>query len=521
MLSHLKAGRTIPDTLPRYDSLVALLQASTARFPDHTALVCEGRTMTYAELGRAVAGLAAQFREAGHAGERVALMLPNSIETVVATFAILAAGAQVAPLNPFFTEGELGPIVSKADVAAIVCSESFREKAEMLATGASVKTVTVVGPEDIDRLTVSSTASLDALPAQEASSLALLIHTGGTTGVPKGVNHSHRSLLYSIYQHATMWPVEFGRERFLSVAPMFHIWGLGYATLVPVYAGGTHVIVPRYNTEQVLRTLSGQRITVFGGGPAPIYAGLASDPLIDTLDFSSLKYSLTGGAPSSAELHRKWRALTGCGLYEGWGMSEGAPLCVNPGNREPRPMSVGQPVPESEVQIIDLDTGERVLPRGERGEVRARGPQVMQGYRERPEETAATLRDGWLYTGDIGYVDSDGYLYLADRKKDMIISGGYNVYPREVDECLAAQPGIAEAAAVGRPDERMGEVLVAFVVREAGVSLSEEEVLDYCAERLVKYKRPVEVRFVDSLPRTGVNKIDRLTLREMTASLAT
>ncbi|WP_308366809.1 MULTISPECIES: AMP-binding protein [unclassified Microbulbifer] len=521
MQSHLTSTRGISDSLPRYDSLVAMLYASVERTPDRTALICEGRSLSYAELGRAVTGLALRLRETGHTGERLAVMLPNSIETVVASFAVMAAGAQLAPLNPFFTHRELLPIVSAAEFAAIICSDEMREKAGALASEAGVKSVLPLVPGDIDRLSSGAQAAGACEPLPAPDSPALLIHTGGTTGAPKGVDHTHRSLLFSIYQHAAMWPLEFGGERFLSVAPMFHIWGLGYATLVPVYASGTNIIVPRYDPERVLRALGDHKVTVFGGGPAPIYAGLASHPLTNTLAFSSLKYSLTGGAPSSAELHRKWRELTGCDLYEGWGMSEGAPLCLNPGDREPRPMSVGHPVPETELQIVDLERGDRVLSLGERGELRVRGPQVMRGYRNRSGETAATLRDGWLYTGDIGYVDSEGYVYLVDRKKDMIISGGYNVYPREVDECLVTKPGIAEAAAVGKPEERLGEVLVAFVALEAGVSMSEEDVLAYCAERLVKYKRPVEVHFVDSLPRTGVNKIDRLALREMAISIMT
>ncbi len=197
-------------------------------------------------------------------------------------------------------------------------------------------------------------------------------------------------------------------------------------------------------------------------------------------------------------------------------MSEGAPFCLNPcGSGKRKLLSVGNPVPETEVQIVDLDTGERVLPLGERGEVRVRGPQLMREYRNRPEETRLALRDGWLYTGDIGYVDDEGFVLLVDRKKDMVIVGGFNVYPREVDEVLFKHPKIREAATVGKPDHRLGEVLVAFVVLARGETLTEDEFFAYCKEEMVKYKRPVEVRFVDALPKTGTNKINRIALRGM------
>jgi long-chain acyl-CoA synthetase len=244
--------------------------------------------------------------------------------------------------------------------------------------------------------------------------------------------------------------------------------------------------------------------------------GLLASPLIKDADLGALKYCLSGGAPCPEELHRQWLARTGCPLLEGWGMTEGAPFCLNPYDDLRKILSVGNPVPETEVEIVDLETGERVLPLGEAGEVRVRGPQIMLDYRNNPAETSQTLRDGWLYTGDIGYVDADGFLFLVDRKKDMIIVGGYNVYPREIDEVLFSHPKIREAATVGKRDERLGEVVVAFVVLQANQKMGEEEFFAYCKENMVKYKRPVEVHFIDALPRTGTNKINRIALRELT-----
>ncbi|HKO18907.1 MAG TPA: AMP-binding protein, partial [Acidobacteriaceae bacterium] len=282
---------------------------------------------------------------------------------------------------------------------------------------------------------------------------------------------------------------------------------------------GTLVIVPRYQPEEVLRVLERERISVFGGGPAPIYMGLLQSPSFARTDFSSLRYCLSGGAPCPEELHRAWLQGTGCPLLEGWGMSEAAPLCLNRPDALRKLLSVGRPVPDTEVEVVDLETGTHLLPRGEAGEVRVRGPQLMRGYHGRPEATREVLRDGWLYTGDIGHLDADGDLFLVDRKKDMIIVGGYNVYPRQIDEVLFKHPAIAEAASVGRSDARLGEVLVAFVVLRPGATLSEADFFEYCRANLVKYRRPVAVSFLEALPRTNARKIDKRALRERAADL--
>jgi long-chain acyl-CoA synthetase len=272
-------------------------------------------------------------------------------------------------------------------------------------------------------------------------------------------------------------------------------------------------MVPKYEPDKVVEALDRYRVTVFGGGPAPIYMGLLASPVFDSADLSQMRYCLSGGAPCPEDLHHEWLRRTGQPLLEGWGMSEGAPFCLNPLDGQRKLLSVGNPVPGTEIEIVDLETGTEILPLGESGEVRARGPQNMLGYRNNPEETQRTLRDGWIYTGDIGYVDEDGFLFLVDRKKDMVLVGGYNVYPREIDEVLFNHPLIREAAAVGKPDARLGEVVVAFVVLNQGAQLSEDEFFAYCKDAMVKYKRPVEVFFVDALPKTGTNKINRLELR--------
>ena len=386
----------------------------------------------------------------------------------------MATCAQVAPINPFLTPSELKKQLGDVQACAIVSDKLSEEKAAGVAAQFNIPTRLTLGAggTTLDAWKADESLALDRARLPKLDDFALLIFTGGSTGVPKGVNHTHRGLLYSVLQHVTVWPCKFGEERFLNVAPMFHIWGLGYSTLVPIYTHSTLVMVPRYDADKVVQGLSDHKITVFAGGPAPIYMGLLTSPLFAKADLSQLRYCPSGGAPCPEELHREWLEKTGQPILEGWGMTEGAPFCLNLYDGKRKLLSVGNPVPGTELQVVDLENGDRVLPLGERGEFRVRGPQMMTGYRNQPEETARTLRDGWVYTGDIGYVDEEGFVFLVDRKKDMVIVGGYNVYPREVDEVLFKHPKIREAATVGKRDPRLGEVLVAFVVLDAGATLS-------------------------------------------------
>ena len=503
--------------LPVPQSLVHTLFEAVAAVPDNPAVIYNERTITYREFGRAVNGLAGLIAGAGiEAGDRVVVMSPNTIEMDVALMAVMATGAQVAPVNPFFTVAELTKVLKSIDAVLIVCDPAMQDKARAAAEALGIRDVIVLGEEGEQLDQWTGDAALDFVPERLPGfeDPALVIFTGGSTGVPKGVDHTHKGLIWSLLQHVSVWPIEYGKETFLNVAPMFHIWGLAYASWVPIYTGGTLVMVPRYEPDRVVADLAKYRVQIFAGGPAPIYMGLLSSPEFDRADLSALRYCLSGGAPCPEELHKEWLEKTGCPLLEGWGMSEGAPFCLNPYDGERRLLSVGNPVPETWCEIVDLETGETVLPLGETGEVRVRGPQMMRGYVNNPEETAIALRHGYMYSGDIGYADEDGFIFLVDRKKDMVLVGGFNVYPREVDEVLFNHPKIREAATVGKPDDRLGEVVVAFVVVEQGEELSNEEFFDYCKENLVKYKRPVDVHFIDALPRTRTNKINRLELRD-------
>jgi long-chain acyl-CoA synthetase len=512
-----RIGPKIPadPSLPFHESLVHMFRHAVERKPDTVAVIYQDLSITYRAFGRAVNGLAALLDSLGLEPGPIVVLMPNSIEMDVALTAVMTAGAQVAPVNPFFHVNEIGKVLDGFDPKAIVCHPTTSEKAHAVAEKLGIAHVINCGYETLAQWT--GDARLDFTPAKmpRADDLALSIFTGGSTGVPKGVNHTHRGLMWGLIQHLSVWPIPFGTGVFLNVAPMFHIWGLTYATWVPIFTAGTLVMIPKYDADEVVKGLAEHRVSIFAGGPAPIYMGLLRSPLFDQVDLSALKYCPSGGAPCPEDLHREWLKRTGCPLLEGWGMSEGAPFCLNLYDRERKLLSVGNPVPETEVEVVDLETGTRVLPMGEAGEVRVRGPQMMLGYHNKPEETAYALRDGFMYTGDIGYVDKDGFLFLVDRKKDMVIVGGYNVYPREIDEVLFNHPAIHEAASVGKRDDRLGEVVVAFVAVKTGAELNEEQLLAYCKDNLVKYKRPVEFHFIDALPRTGTNKINRIKLREM------
>jgi len=509
-----RGGDKIPANLPEYPSILHALAFAARHVPDRPAFICEGLTLTYAELARAVGFMADRLQSLGARGSRVVLMMSTSTEMAVASLGAMAAGAQVAPMNPNYTEREMTPLIADTEPAAIVCLPEYAEKARVQAAKIAGCQIEVVQPAGATIGAWAKDAGA-ALPKTlpEAADRSCIFFTGGTTGIPKGAEHNHAGLIAYGRQLTTLWPMSFDAERFLIVAPMFHVFGHHFSSIWPIYLRASVVLVPRYKPEVVLQELGRHKITVFPGGPAAIYVGLLACPDADKTDFSSLRICLAGGSPCSGTLLENWEKKTGAPILEGLGMSEGAPVTCSPAMAPRKLMSVGFVPPETDIQIVDLETGTRKMPTGERGEIRVRGPQFTLGYRNRPAETANAIRDGWLYTGDIGYFDEEGYLFVVDRKKELILVGGYNVYPREVDEVLHSHPAVQEAAAVAAPDEFKGEVVKAFVALKPGATLGEKELVAWCAERLAPYKVPVAVVFLDALPKTGPAKIDKLALR--------
>jgi long-chain acyl-CoA synthetase len=442
-----------------HPTVVHMLAAAAAARPQGEALVCGDRRVTYGEYFSFVNHLSHQLR-----GERIATLMPNSIEACVATFGVMASGAQLVPLNPLYTKREIDEIVADAQPSAVL------------------------------REVALSRGGQRELPNPD--SLALLQYTGGTTGKAKGVNLTHRSIAINVAQRETLLATAVG-ERVLCVMPLFHSYAMAMGLFLAANCRGTLVILDRYRPEEVLRVIKEEKITIFPGSPT-LFTGLMAHPDFGKTDWSSVHTCFSGSAALPEETLKRWEAAVGAPVYEGYGQTEAGPVLTFNSHFGKRTGSVGKPVPLTEIRIED-------------GEVLARGPQLMQGYRNRPQETAEALKDGWLHTGDMGEIDGDGYLFIRGRKKDMVIVGGYNVYPREVEEVLASHPAVAEAAVVGGPDAYKGECLHAYVsLRE---KIEEESLLGYCKERLAPYKIPSTLEILDALPKTSVGKLDKLPLK--------
>ena len=517
-MSHTATNPSVP--MPRvHETVVHMLAEAADLAGGSPALACEGRQLTYTEYLRSVAGFAHELQGLGARGERVALVCGNSIEICVAMFGIQAAGAQAVPLNPIYTARELTGILRDAEPVAIIYDSAAAATLEPLIAGLKIRHAIRVG-KDGGRL-LDGWRNDDSLvlprPLPQPESLAALQYTGGTTGLPKGVNLTHRALSYNISQREAMLPTRKDTERILCVMPLFHVFAIAMCLHLAAYCRGRLIILPRYRPDAVLDTLESEGITILPAGPS-VFIGLMGFEGFAKRDFSALRVCYSGSAPLPAETLKLWQELTGCPILEGFGQTEAGPVLtyVREGGVI-KPGSAGQVLPLTEVQIVDVETGTRVFGVGEIGEIRARGPQIMSGYRNRPEETANTLRDGWLHTGDIGEFDHDDYLYIRDRKKDMAIVGGYNVYPREVDEVLYSHPDVQEAAAVGVPDSYRGEVIKAYVVLKPDAAVTADGILGHCRVNLAKYKVPTAVEIVKELPKTTVGKIDKKALRSLKA----
>ena len=477
---------------------------------NHIALVCEGAELTYAEYLRCVAGLAHQLIASGVRGERVAILMGNSNEAAVAIFAAHAAGAQAVPLNPAYTASELGPILADAAPRVIIAD-----------AGLDTITAKLIDPQAtcviaVDRASAPSRwgnnkHTLPPLPAP--NDLATLQYTGGTTGHAKGVNLTHRAIAVNISQREAVLSTRPEQEHVLAVTPLFHVYAMSMCLHLAAYARSTLVIMPQYRPELALAALARHRVTLLAGSPT-IFHGLLAHQGFGDADFSSLVLCSSGASPLPAATLARWEAATGCPICEGYGQTEAGPvISFNPRQGVRKPGSVGLPLPATEVEIVDVETGNLRLAAGEPGEIRVRGPQLMQGYRDRPAETAEALRDGWLYTGDIGVLDADGYLAIRDRKKDMVIVSGFNVYPREVEDVLYRHPSVAETVVIGEPDIHKGERLCALVVARNGADPGASDLAAWCAQHLIRHKIPSEFRFVSELPKTAVGKIDRKRLK--------
>ncbi len=508
------------DALPKvYETVVHMLAAAGEHAGESCALSFEGRDLTYTQYLRSVGGFASELVELGVRGGRVALVCGNSMEMAIALFAVHAAGAQAVPINPIYTAREMTHILEDSDPTVVVYDDETAIVVEPLLKELGISEGILVGGNGgrlLDSWRDDDTAKLpEPLPGPD--DFATLQYTGGTTGLPKGVNITHGQMSVNLSQREAFLPTRPDDETVICIMPLFHVFASSMCLHLTAYCRGRLVILARYRPDVVLDTIENEKITRLPAGPT-VFNGLMGFKGFADRNFSSLVTAYSGSAPLPEETLKRWEELTGCPILEGYGQSEAGPVLTYVAEGDVlKPGSVGRAIPETEIQIVDTDTGTKILAPGEQGEIRARGPQIMSGYRNRPEETAEALRDGWLYTGDIGELDDEGILYIRDRKKDMAIVGGYNVYPREIDEVLYAHPAVLEAAAVGVPDDYRGEVIRALVVIKPGELVTEEALLVYCQENLAKYKVPAMINIVDDIPKTTVGKIDKKALRELAA----
>ncbi|WP_183093155.1 class I adenylate-forming enzyme family protein [Nocardioides stalactiti] len=474
-----------------------LIDRRAAQDPHGPAVADSAISLTNTELLARVEAVAAQLADHGIGpGDVVALRLTNRVELVVLLFAAWRVGATITPVNPALTDVEVARQLDDSAARLLVIEEG------------------TLGVGDVATLSI---AHLDGDPArsvaplEDASALALLIYTSGTTGVPKGVmlDHANLDAMTAMGRDALTLGTD---DRCLLILPLFHVNGIVVSVLTPLLVGASVVIADRFNPTTFFDIVESHRPTFFSAVPT-IYSMLAALPDDVRPDTSSVRFAVCGAAPASAELLTRFEERYGFPLVEGYGLSEATcGSTINPVCGPRKPGTVGLPFPDQELRIVGTDG--RALGPGESGEVEVRGANVMRGYLGRPEETAAVLRDGWLRTGDIGYRDDDGYLVLVGRSKEMIIRGGENIYPKEIEDVLAADPSVLEAAVIGVPDETWGEVVVAFVEAKPSMVVDVRALKSRCREHLTGYKRPTVIHVRATLPKNAVGKLDKRALRD-------
>ncbi|MEB1807555.1 MAG: long-chain fatty acid--CoA ligase [Bacillaceae bacterium] len=507
--------KTIPD----------ILKETTQKYPQHIALTFYGNEMTYEKLAQLSQAFASALQGAGvQKDDRVAIMLPNCPQFVVSYYGILTAGAIVTQVNPMLVERELAHILIDSGAETIVVFDALYPRFKAVQEQTKVKNVIVVSfgePPSLEgdlsfEQFLSTAKSFTPPNFDPEQDVAVLQYTGGTTGRSKGAMLTHQNLIANLEQVYEFFKNDFevGKERTLTVIPLFHVFGMTSCMNLAIYTAATNILLPRFDLQEVLETIKKEKPTTFPGVPT-MYVAITNHPNAQDYGIDSIRICNSGSAPMPIELMKDFETKTGAKILEGYGLSETAPTThVNPMFAKRKPGSVGIGIPSTEYKIVDVASGTEEVPAGETGEVIIRGPQVMKGYWNMPEETEHTLRNGWLYTGDIGKVDEEGYLYIVDRKKDMIIASGFNIYPRDIEEVLYEHEAVQEAVVIGVPDPYRGETVKAVIVLKQGKTADEQEMMKYCQKNLAAYKVPKIIEFRNELPKTSVGKILRRTLRE-------
>lgn len=528
--------------------LQSYLTEAATLYSSKVAIQFMGKELTYTELHESALKFAHYLKTLGiKKDDRVAIMLPNTPQSVIAYYGILYAGGIVVQTNPLYMEREIEYQMKDSGAKVILTLDILYPRVTKVMKNTELEHIIVTAIKDylpfpknliypfIQKKQYGIVVKVDhsgqnhlfteimktAKPesANQAfdfeNDVALLQYTGGTTGFPKGVMLTHKNLVANASMcDAWLYKCKKGEERVLGILPFFHVYGMTAVMILSVMQGYKMILLPKFDPETTLKTIQKQKPTLFPGAPT-IYIGLLNHPELKNYDLSSIDSCLSGSAPLPVEVQQQFEDVTGGKLVEGYGLTESSPVTHSNflWDKERIKGSVGVPWPSTDAAIFSLETGEP-LPPNEMGEIVVKGPQVMKGYWNRPEETEQTLRDGWLLTGDLGYMDERGYFYVVDRKKDMIIAGGFNIYPREIEEVLYEHPAIQEVVAAGVPDEYRGETVKAYVVLKEGEVLTEEELNEFARKYLAAYKVPRIYEFRKELPKTAVGKILRRALVE-------
>lgn len=523
-----------------------LLDRAAERFPKRKAIRFNNYSISYEELHRQSEVMAANLRAHGlRPGDRISIMMPNLPQTIISYWAVLKAGAVAVMTNPLYMEKELVHHIHDSGSRMMITLDVLWSKVAQLGDKITLDKVFVSSVADglafplnqIVRLKVWKEGKgkvpyddgkvlrwSELLHGRDRFSyagimpktdLALLQYTGGTTGVSKGCMITHYNLVANAAQcSAILHSIGTQQEIFLAVMPFFHIYGLTTCLNFPTALGATTVPFARFVPQDVLKTIDKIKPTIFPGAPS-VYIALMQQREFENTNFQGLRYCISGSAPMPVEVMQQFKERTGSDIIEGYGLTEASPVThLNPLRGTRKAGSIGLPFPDTEARIVDMEVAGPPLPPGKHGELIMRGPQIMAGYWNRPDETASALRNGWLFTGDIATMDEEGYFFIVDRKKDLIISGGYNIYPREIDEVLYEHPKVKEAVTVGIPHKTRGEVVKAYVIPKDGETIDKAEIIAFCKKKLAGYKVPRQVEFRTELPKTLVGKVLRRALRE-------
>ncbi len=523
------------------------LKRSADKYPDNTALFFQGAKISYRALDDLVSRFAQAMKELGvKPGVKVALLLPNIVQMVVAYYGVMRCGGIVVSNNPLYTNPELEHQFNDSDSTYLVCLDLLVPRMLELRKTTGIKKIVSCHIKDYLPFPLKQLFPIlkrqmhlktpDAAEVYEFTDLvdksapitevhkpngmddtAVIMYTGGTTGVSKGVELTHGNISYNCQQGAAWFPeLRHGNEVVIGALPFFHSFGMTVAMNAATSFGLGLALIPKPEPKAILDAIQKYKATYIPAVPT-MYTGMNNHPDIKKYDLSSLRYCFSGGAPLPMETFKQFGEITGAQICEGYGLTETSPaVLVNPFGGKSKPGTIGLPICNTEAKLVDVeDFNKEITEFGEPGELCVKGPQIMKGYLNRPDATAETIRDGWLLTGDIAVVDEEGYFTIVDRKKDMIISGGFNIYPRDIDEVLFTHPKILEACAIGVPDDYSGERIKAYVVLKQGETASAEEIIEFCRERLTRYKIPKYIEFADDLPKSAIGKILRKELRKL------